>query len=79
MQDMQRGNSVPASEIRKVNFDGKTFVPCVIWQRDKLDADVRIDGPAIIEESASTTVIGPHDWATIDRLGNIRITVGSDQ
>jgi len=39
---------------------------------------VRIDGPAIIEESASTTVIGPKDWATIDRLGNINITVGSD-
>jgi N-methylhydantoinase A len=79
MNDLQDGSPAVEREIRAVNFDGKTFVPCAIWQRDKLSADVRIDGPAIIEESASTTVVGPNDWATIDRLGNIRITVGSDQ
>jgi N-methylhydantoinase A len=79
MQDMRNGNSPSATEIREVNFDGKNFVPCEIWQRDKLGAGVRINGPAIIEESAATTVVGPNDWATVDRLGNIRITVGSDQ
>jgi N-methylhydantoinase A len=79
MTDLQAGYSDLEPENRQVNFDGKNFVPCTIWQRDKLRANVRINGPAIIEESASTTVVGPNDWATIDRLGNIRITIGSDQ
>jgi N-methylhydantoinase A len=78
MDEVEAGASGAAAEFRDVNFDGRNFIPCAIWQRDKLDVGVRIDGPAIIEESASTTVIGPKDWATIDRLGNINITVGSD-
>jgi N-methylhydantoinase A len=66
-------------EIRSVNFDGANFIPCAIWQRDRLGTGLRIAGPAIIEESASTTLVGPNDWATIDRLGNIHIGIGSDQ
>ncbi len=79
INDLHKDTAAAEPEIRDVNFDGRNFVPCAIWQRDKLGAAVRIDGPAIIEESASTTVVGPNDWATIDRLGNIRITVGGDQ
>ena len=78
MDEVEAGALGVAAKSRDVNFDGKTFIPCAIWQREKLNVGVRIDGPAIIEESASTTVIGPKDWATIDRLGNINITVGSD-
>jgi N-methylhydantoinase A len=79
MADLPEGDAAHEPETRQVNFDGKSFVPCAIWQRDRLGVGVRIDGPAIIEESASTTVVGPNDWATVDHLGNIRITVGSDQ
>jgi N-methylhydantoinase A len=79
MNDLETTSSASKAETRKVNFDGKNFVPCSIWQRDQLREGVRIDGPAIIEESASTTVVGPKDWATVDRLGNIHITIGSDQ
>ena len=61
------------------NFDGKNFIPCAIWKRDKLSVGRRIEGPAIIEEGASTTLVGPKDRATVDRIGNIHITVGSDQ
>jgi N-methylhydantoinase A len=39
-------------------------------------ADNRIAGPALIEEHASTTVIGPSDSAVIDGMGNIDIAVG---
>jgi N-methylhydantoinase A len=79
MQDLNVQESEPAPEIRQVNFDGKNFIPCAIWQRDKLRVGQRIEGPAIIEESASTTLIGPNDVATIDRIGNIHVTLGSDQ
>jgi N-methylhydantoinase A len=79
MNDVAAGDSNFTPETRQVNFDGKTFISCAIWPREKLNVGVRIDGPAIIEESASTTVVGPKDWATIDRLGNIHITIGSEQ
>src|SRR5262249_25116256 len=79
MNDVEQGNFDLVPETRDVNFDGKSFVPCAIWQRDKLNAGARIDGPAIIEESASTTVVGPKDWATIDSLGNIHINVWGDR
>jgi N-methylhydantoinase A len=78
MDEVAAGASGVVAESRDVNFDGRNFIPCAIWRREKLSVGVRIDGPAIIEESASTTVVGPKDWATIDRLGNINITVGSD-
>jgi N-methylhydantoinase A len=79
MTDLQAGYSDLEPETRHVNFDGKNFVPCSIWQRDKLRAGQRINGPAIVEESASTTVVGPNDYATVDRLGNIRIALGGDR
>jgi N-methylhydantoinase A len=79
MKELQAGKAAAEPETRDVNFDGKNFVACAIWQRDTLSAGVLIAGPAIIEESASTTVVGPNDWATVDHLGNIRITVGDDR
>jgi N-methylhydantoinase A len=79
MNDVAAGPAAFAPETRQVNFDGKNFISCTIWPREKLNVGQRIDGPAIIEESASTTVVGPKDWAAVDRLGNIHITIGSDQ
>ena len=79
MNDVRAGDLDFTPETREVIFDGKNFISCAIWPREKLNVGVRIEGPAIIEESASTTVVGPNDWATIDRLGNIHITIGSEQ
>jgi N-methylhydantoinase A len=79
MNDVKAGDLDFTRETREVIFDGKNFISCAIWPREKLNVGVRIEGPAIIEESASTTVVGPNDWATIDRLGNIHITIGSEQ
>jgi N-methylhydantoinase A len=79
MKDLDGEELGAQPEVRHVNFDGKNFIPCTIWQRDRLSVGQRIAGPAIIEEGASTTVVGPKDRATIDRIGNIHITVGGDQ
>jgi N-methylhydantoinase A len=53
------------------------FVDTPIYARDRLLADNRIVGPALIEEHASTTVIGPEERAVIDGMGNIDIALGS--
>ncbi len=47
-----------------------------VYDRDGLPAGSRVQGPAIIEEAYSTTVVYPGQIARIDPVGNIRITAG---
>jgi N-methylhydantoinase A len=46
------------------------------YARDELRAGNRIDGPALIEEHASTTVLLPGDALRVDEYGNLVIEVG---
>jgi N-methylhydantoinase A len=54
---------------------GRLDVP--VWRRDVLPAGWRIDGPAIVEEYSSTTVLLPGDVATVGSLGEITIRCGT--
>jgi N-methylhydantoinase A len=45
----------------------------VIYDRSKLLADDRIEGPAIVTEVDSTTLILPGSHATVDHVGNLLI------
>jgi N-methylhydantoinase A len=44
------------------------------YDRHKLLGGNRVDGPAIIEEMAATTLVAPGQTATVDELGNLIIT-----
>lgn len=44
-----------------------------VYDRDRLKAGNVIDGPAIVEQFDSTTIIGPGQRATVDRVGHIII------
>ena len=46
------------------------------FARDELRSGNRIDGPALIEEYASTTVVLPGDKLRVDEFGNLVIEVG---
>jgi N-methylhydantoinase A len=46
------------------------------YARDELRAGNRIEGPALIEEYASTTVVLPGDKLRVDEFGNLVIEVG---
>ena len=46
------------------------------YGRDELRAGNRIDGPALVEEHASTTVLLPGDRLQVDAFGNLLIEVG---
>jgi N-methylhydantoinase A len=46
------------------------------YARHALRAGNRIDGPALVEEHASTTVVLPGDRLTVDAFGNLDIEVG---
>lgn len=59
---------------RKTYF-GEGFVDAGIYDRYRLTPGVTVEGPAIIEERESTTVVPPGDTLTVDEAGNLRIRV----
>ena len=48
---------------------------CPIYDRYRLQSGMTIAGPAIVEELDSTSVIHPHQRATIDRYGMLHVQV----
>ncbi|MBM3677452.1 MAG: hydantoinase/oxoprolinase family protein [Actinobacteria bacterium] len=48
-----------------------------VFERSRLRAGNRITGPAIVEEPASTTLVGPGQELSVDTLGNLVISVGT--
>jgi N-methylhydantoinase A len=63
--------------IRPAYFNGRDASDAPVWRRSALLPGARIEGPAIIEEKTSTTVLYPAQRATIDPYLNIEIEVQS--
>jgi N-methylhydantoinase A len=72
---VRRGASVKETKPtpRPVYFEGVGFVPCDVYLRESLATGMTIDGPAIVEEMASTTLIHPGDVLRVDDEGNLII------
>ncbi|SEB53058.1 N-methylhydantoinase A [Nitratireductor aquibiodomus] len=64
------------NERRQVWFAG-AWHDTPVYAREKLPLDAVIEGPAILEQLDTTTVIEPGDRAASDADGNIIITVGA--
>ncbi|MGH1413571.1 MAG: hydantoinase/oxoprolinase family protein [Pelagimonas sp.] len=64
-----------SSVYRDVYF-GEGFVPTRIVPRASIAPGQIVEGPAIIEEGASTNVINPDDSAQVDEYGNLLIKIG---
>jgi N-methylhydantoinase A len=58
---------------RKVNFDELGFHVCPIYERDLLPIDLVIEGPLVIEEPASTTVVFPDQRVKRNEYGFLEI------
>jgi len=56
---------------RQVVFGGHGPLETAVYDRQALRAGNVIEGPAVIEEAASTTVLEPGDSATINPYGHI--------
>ncbi len=63
------------SGTRPVYFAGAGFVDTPTYQRGALLAGNRIEGPALIEEHASTTVMHPGDSLEVDAFGDLVIAI----
>jgi N-methylhydantoinase A/oxoprolinase/acetone carboxylase beta subunit len=56
---------------RRVYFG--SFMPTAIYERARLPLGARLTGPAIVEQSDTTTVIPPGVTALVDDAGNLRL------
>ena len=77
---IERGGSATSADAgagrRAVYFaEAGDFVDCPVFRRDGLQAGNRINGPALIEEHASTSVAMPGDRVEIDDFGNLTIEI----
>ena len=54
-------------------------VECPIYRRESLASSERIDGPAVIQEYASTTILFPEDCAAVAPSGELLIRVGGSE
>jgi N-methylhydantoinase A len=58
---------------RQVWFAETGLAPCAVYDRYRLSAGQRIQGPAVVEERESTVVVGPDAAFTLDAHGNLLI------
>jgi N-methylhydantoinase A len=75
-QSPSNGHAPTPKSMRRVNFDAQGWHEANCYERDDLSVGARVDGPAIIEEPAASTVLYPGQTAQIDRFGNVIIDTG---
>lgn len=61
-------------EVRDVYFDGK-FIPTKVYNREKIPVLTEIQGPAIVDQLDTTTVIPPDFTAKVDVYRNLIISM----
>jgi N-methylhydantoinase A len=59
---------------RQVDFDHWGLHDAAVYDRAALSPGMTIEGPAVIQEPASTAVLPPGFTAAVDKLGNLHLT-----
>lgn len=62
---------------RPILFAGGDRVDTPVYDRDRLAAGAVVRGPAVIAETASTTLLHPGMTLSVDDFGNLRIDTGA--
>lgn len=70
-------STVALKGTRNVDFDDLGWHESAIYERDRLGAGTQIEGPAVVEEPAASTVLFPGDRLEVDEYGNLVIAVES--
>lgn len=73
---MVRRGPVESKATRQVDFDEWGSFESTVYERSSMTVDFQIEGPAIIEEPAATTVVYPEMTASLDEGANILINTG---
>lgn len=65
-------------EERNVFFEGKGWETIKVFNKDALDINEVIEGPAIIEEKTSSAILNAGDKLIKDKYGNLLIEIGGE-
>ncbi|MFD1647934.1 hydantoinase/oxoprolinase family protein [Haloarchaeobius litoreus] len=61
-------------DTREVDFATEGVHDARVYERDALPTDTRIDGPAVVEEPACTTLVHPGQTLSVDTFGHLHIS-----
>ncbi len=71
------GDTARPARSRPVHLDdARTAIVCPVYERDSLPAGATFDGPAIVQEHGTTTVLFAGDRCTVAPTGELLIKVG---
>ena len=65
-------------QMRSVWFDGNLPVNTPVYDRAKLSAGQKLEGPAVIEQLDTTTLLRPGDRCQVDDMANILVDLHHD-
>lgn len=74
--DRRGSRRLETCAVQAVYFEGHGYIETPVYRRADLAWQDVICGPALIEETATTTVLLPGDGLDVDAWGNLHITVG---
>lgn len=67
------GPETALKETRRVFFSGDGWLDAPVYDRAKLGAGINIDGPMVVEEPTTATVVCPGQHLSVDEYGNLII------
>ncbi len=76
LPELPQGAEAPPTQTTEAWFEGQAH-PTAVYALDALARDQRIAGPAILAGAYTTVLIPPGDIASIDRFGNVQVTLTS--
>ncbi len=68
-------STASAGTVRRARFAG-CAMDAPVLQRSGLEPEIRLEGPALVEERETTTVVPPGAEFRADGIGNLRIRIG---
>lgn len=63
-------------ENRDIYFENKGWIKTPVYLREQMGKNITIQGPAIIEEKQTSTLLYPNQSLTVDKYGNLIIETG---
>lgn len=72
---IQQVDQTPIIEKRNVLFEEEGWLSVNVYDRSKLSPGLTVQGPAIVEEATSSTILYPDQSLIVDDFGNLIITL----
>jgi N-methylhydantoinase A len=76
---LERSRSGPAVGSRRVVFDAGRWHEAALYRRESLAPGQAIEGPAVIEQLDTTTLLYPGDACVVDDWGNLEISLAGGE